>query len=92
MAETNSLIACDLQDYFEIACMYHYELHVSMGDGRHYCGMARDIATKDKQEYLVLFVPGIGHERIALNEVARLEVLTPNAKFQSVDLRSGKVA
>lgn len=92
MQQAKSIIACAIHDYFELACVYRYELKVATRDDRHYCGLAKDIRKHEGEESLELFVPGIGQELVALNTIQNVEVLSPNAQFQSLDLDTVVVA
>lgn len=78
-------IACDLHDYLEIACMYHYQLKCMLKDGEILEGTAIDTITQDKREYL-LIGGGDNDERqqIELMQLKKLKVLTANAKFKEV--------
>lgn len=78
------VISCDLHDYLELACMHGYHIRLTLKNRQIVEGKALDtLTTAEKQEYLVI---GIGHEqsRIELNELRKMEVLTPNSKFKEV--------
>ncbi|MCQ8179706.1 Rho-binding antiterminator [Methylomonas sp. SURF-1] len=73
-------IACNLHDYLEIACIYGYRVKLTLTDGSVVAGKAVDtVTTADKREYLQLDT-----ERVETNRLAKLEVLTPGAKFKEV--------
>lgn len=77
-------ISCELHDYLEIACMYGYRVKLTLKNHQTLEGKALDtLTTAEKREYLVI---GNGHEqpRIELNQLAKMQVLTPNAKFKEV--------
>ncbi|MGR9052738.1 MAG: Rho-binding antiterminator [Gammaproteobacteria bacterium] len=78
-------IACDLHDYIEIACLYRYRVQLHMDDGDIVEGLAGDIATRDKREYLLL-----DNDReigVELANIAKMQVLTPNAKFDTINFK-----
>ncbi len=78
----NTPIDCALHDHVEIACLFRYDLEVELRDGRRVRGRARTTRTgADKLEVLVLD----GGQDIRLDRIARLRVLTPNARFDVVD-------
>jgi len=83
----NSIISCDLHDYLEIACMYGYQIQLTLNDNRIIEGKAMNtMTTADKREFLVIDNDH-GHgqkEEIELNQIRKLQVLTPNAKFSEV--------
>ncbi|AMK75355.1 MULTISPECIES: Rho-binding antiterminator [Methylomonas] len=75
-------IACDLHDYIEIACLYGYLLRLTLKDTRTVEGRALNIVTEEKREFLLLDNSEI--EKIALDQLAKLQVITPNARFTDV--------
>ncbi|MGZ5055128.1 MAG: Rho-binding antiterminator [Methylobacter sp.] len=82
-----SSISCDLHDYLEVACMYGYQVQLTLNDHRIIEGKAIDtMTTADKREFLVIDMDH-GHgqkEQIELNQIRKLQVQTPNAKFSEV--------
>ncbi|WP_333876074.1 Rho-binding antiterminator [Methylobacter sp.] len=79
-----STISCDLHDYIELACMHGYRVRLILTNHQILEGKALDtLTTAEKQEYLII---GIGQEqlRIELNQLKKMEVLTPNSKFKEV--------
>jgi Rho-binding antiterminator len=75
-------IACDLHDYIEIACLYGYQVRLTLKDKRIVEGRALNIVTEEKREFLLLDQNSIG--KIALDQLAKLQVLTPQARFTEV--------
>ncbi|MFA6164450.1 MAG: Rho-binding antiterminator [Methylobacter sp.] len=77
-------ISCELHDYLEIACMYGYRVKLTLKDHQTIEGKALDmLTTSDKQEYLV--IDNGQKQQIELNQLAKMQVLTPSAKFTKVD-------
>ena len=77
-------ISCELHDYLEIACMYGYRVRLTIKNHQTIEGKAVDtVTTAEKREYLVI---DNGHEKheVELNQLVKMEVLTPNAKFKKV--------
>jgi len=77
-------ISCELHDYLEIACMYGYRVRLTIKNHQTIEGKAIDtVTTAEKREYLVI---DNGHEKheVELNQLVKMEVLTPNAKFKKV--------
>ena len=77
-------ISCELHDYLEIACMYGYRVKLTIKNQQTIEGKAVDtVTTAEKREYLVI---DNGHEKheVELNQLVKMEVLTPNAKFKNV--------
>lgn len=75
-------IACDLHDYIEIACLYGYQVRLTLKDKRIVEGRALNIVTEEKREVLLLDHNPTGE--ITLDQLAKLQVLTPNARFTEV--------
>ena len=76
-------ISCDLHDYLEIACMYHYQVRFVLKDGNTIVGWAIDTITQDKREYL-LTDNGNEKQQIELNQLENLRVLNANAQFKEI--------
>lgn len=77
-------ISCELHDYLEIACMYNYRVKLTLKDQQIIEGKALDIlTTSEKHEYLVID-NGQGQQQVELNQLAKMRVLTPNAKFKEI--------
>jgi Rho-binding antiterminator len=77
-------ISCELHDYLEIACMYGYRVELTLKDQQIIEGKALDtLATAEKHEYLVID-NGQGQQQVELNQLAKMRVLTPNAKFKEI--------
>jgi len=77
------LIACELHDYLEIACMYGYRVKLDLKDGQGLEGNAIDlITTTEKREFLLL---DDGQKQlIELTQLVKMTTLTPNASFKEV--------
>jgi len=77
-------ISCELHDYLEIACMYGYRVRLTIKNHQTIEGKAIDtVTTAEKREYLVIDNGQKKHE-VELNQLVKMEVLTPNAKFKNV--------
>lgn len=83
---TSSIISCDLHDYVELACMHNYRVQLTLKDRQVVTGKAMDIVTAEHREYLVVG-EGDQQQKIDLTHLAKLEVLTPNAKFSEVEFK-----
>lgn len=76
------LIPCQLHDYIEIVCLYGYRVRLTLKNGEIIEGKAVDTAVdQEKREYLVMN----DGSRVGLNRLSRLEVLSANPVFKSVD-------
>jgi Rho-binding antiterminator len=77
-------ISCELHDYIEIACLYGYQVKLTLKNHSTLVGKAIDIVTEDKREFWL--IEGNEPQRIDLTEIAKIEVLTANAKFTELNL------
>ena len=80
------ILQCDLHDYFEIACMFHYKLKLLLNNGDIKNGKANNLITKNKREFIFLeaLETRSSSHMIALNEISKMTVLNPNARFIEV--------
>lgn len=79
-------LACDLHDYIEIVCMFHYEVLLTLKDGQAVKGRA-STTVRDAQSRECIRL--VDCEKscpldVALAHLAHLQVLTPNARFSEV--------
>lgn len=79
------VISCELHDFIEVACMYGYRLKLTLKNDETIEGKAIDIVnSSQKRECLVIASENNTRQQIDLTELAKMQVLTPNAKFQEV--------
>ena len=79
------VISCELHDFIEVACMYGYRLKLTLKNDETIEGKAIDIVnSSQKRECLVIASEDNTCQQIDLTELAKMQVLTPNAKFQEV--------
>lgn len=80
---TQDAISCDLHDFVEVACMYGYRLKLILKNNQIIEGKAIDIVNSpEKHECLV--IESDSQQQVELTRLAKMEVLTPNAKFSEV--------
>lgn len=80
---TQDAISCDLHDFVEVACMYGYQLKLILKNDQIIDGKAIDIVNSpEKNECLV--IDSDTRQQVELIRLAKMEVLTPNAKFSEV--------
>jgi Rho-binding antiterminator len=76
-------ISCALHDYLEIACLYGYQIRLTLKDNQTVEGKAIDtLTTAEKREYLL--IDNGQKQQIELAELKKLQVLTPHAQFTEV--------
>ncbi|XOV78829.1 MAG: Rho-binding antiterminator [Aestuariibacter sp.] len=81
-----STVSCDLHDYLEIACMFHYRVTIQLREGTLVTGIAQDIVTtsEDKCEEIILQTDS-GRIGVATSNMQKMTVLTEGARFQEVN-------
>lgn len=87
MEKTNQQqpISCEKHDYLEIACLYNYEVEISLRDGRKLKAIAETTLTKpNKIEYLIVKIDDAVTE-LPMLELESLVVLTKPARFLRID-------
>ena len=81
---TSYIISCELHDYFEIVCLYHYRIKLTLKTQQVIEGIALDILTSaDKREYLLIQTQE-QQQTIELNQLSKMQVVTNHAKFKEV--------
>lgn len=84
---SSKILSCDLHDYLEIACMFHYQVEVLTIENEVITGIAKDVKTlPDKKEVLILQSehPQTALIEIRVTSMKHLKVLTPGARFEQV--------
>lgn len=80
---TQDVISCELHDFVEVACMYGYQLKLMLKNNQIIEGKAIDIVNSpERRECLVIDCGSRQH--IELTQLAKMQVLTPNAKFNEI--------
>jgi Rho-binding antiterminator len=81
---SQSPISCELHDYIEIACMHRYRIKIKLKGGQAVTGVAVDTSVSaEKKEYLI--IQNGEKQSIELNQIAKIEALSPDAVFKEVD-------
>lgn len=83
----SKVLNCDLHDYLEIICMFHYQVKLTMQDGSNMVGEAVDIASKNQKEWLTLRLAKNELVDIEVDKIMHIAVLTERARFKEVSLR-----
>lgn len=77
-----NILSCHHHDYLEAACTLFYRLSVTT-DSDIVVGVAKDLSTQNKQEFLHLKTDS-GAIKINIMDIVSIQVLTPNAQFSDV--------
>lgn len=77
-------IACELHDYLEVACLYGYDIRISLIEDSVIEGQALTTRTgSDKIEYLTVKT-GSHTADVAMQEISSVTAITPNPYFSIV--------
>lgn len=79
-----TILKCELHDYLEVACLYHYRVSLILKSGGEYLGVPQTTTTKDKQEFLVFRCDNGEVVDVELLNLKSMHVLTPHAQFTDV--------
>lgn len=77
-------LSCESHDYLEIVCMFHYMLKVMDKNGQVFKGKASDVRIDDENTEVLVLQEIASEMHIPTIEIASINVLTPNARFQKI--------
>lgn len=84
------LISCAQYDYFEIACMHHYELEITLKNTDRVIGIAHNVKVikEDdiRKEVLMVLRPSNKMMAIALFDIDKIRAIKDNPHFREVRL------
>ncbi|MBJ9514975.1 Rho-binding antiterminator [Citrobacter portucalensis] len=86
-AEEYHPIDCDLHDYLEIACMYHYWLRIELTDGACFDAKALTTCTTVEKEEFLVVEQSENQQKIRLDCLSAITALTPGATFSTVSFQ-----
>ena len=78
------MISCAHYDYIEIACMYHYEIRLTLKSGEIIEGIALDTARNVSLEECIKIKTDQTENLVILNHIVTLEALINNPHFQTI--------
>ncbi|MFO6422068.1 Rho-binding antiterminator [Motilimonas sp. KMU-193] len=78
------MISCADYDYIEIVCMFQYPVALTLKSGAVKVGTAVDTAKNADREECIKIKVEDNHELVALDTIAKLEVLVANPHFKVV--------
>jgi Rho-binding antiterminator len=77
-------ISCHIHDYIEIACLYSFEIQITLDNGEIIQGQAMTTLTSGKREYLVLKTQH-SPQRVELGHIKAMQALTANTHFERIE-------
>lgn len=86
----SNVISCAQYDHFEIVCMHHYEVELTLKSGELVTGIARNVKvvkeTNQRKEVIELLVGQNETQLVELNHIDKLKILKENPHFHEVKL------
>jgi len=86
----NNPIDCELHDYIEIACLFRYEVLLTLFNGNSVQGTALTTQTLKNKSEILNMCTGEGVEDVPFHTIAKIDVTTANARFQSINFEKVK--
>ncbi|BDX07526.1 Rho-binding antiterminator [Planctobacterium marinum] len=80
------MLSCDLHDYLEIICMFHYEVSITLKNDTDIDGKALDVGLNAERQEVLTLESKSGIEAVLVEQIKLIEVLTPGARFKQVSL------
>jgi Rho-binding antiterminator len=81
------MLNCDLHDYIEIVCLYHYPLKLTLSSGTGLTGTAVTTRYNDNRQECLVIRQNDTEQLVLLDEIALLEVTVANPHLQQVRFR-----
>ncbi len=80
-------LQCDLHDYIEIACMYQYQVKITTKSGLKMVGTPITTGIDSTRSEFLLLVQQDSkiEQRILMDNLSKMRILTPNAKFENIE-------
>ncbi len=79
-----NIISCAIHDYIEIACLYKFEIKITLTDNTFRQGIAKTTQTdSDKKEYLLIDCQQ-QIQQIELVNIKKMTAIQPNPHFNSI--------
>jgi Rho-binding antiterminator len=79
------MISCQLHDYIEIACLYHYRVRLTLQDGSRLSGRAVDTGIGENKAEFLKVETDAGVVAINQNDLRLMQALDDNPHFSRVE-------
>lgn len=79
------MISCQQYDYIEIACMYHFELELTLSSKEVIRAVAVDTLRNDKRQECLKVALGTEHQLVPLNDLMAIKALKSNPHFSVIE-------
>ena len=78
------MLNCDLHDYIEIVCLYHYPLKLTLSSGAVLTGTALTTRYNNQRLECLVIKQNDNEQQVVLEDIALLEVTVQNPHLQQV--------
>lgn len=78
------MLSCDLHDYIEIVCLYHYPLKLTLHSGAIVTGTADTTCYNDNRQECLVIQRKDSKQQVVLDDIALLQVTVANPHVQQV--------
>ncbi|WP_215396753.1 Rho-binding antiterminator [Rheinheimera oceanensis] len=78
------MLKCDLHDYIEIVCLYHYPLKLTLSSGAVLSGTAETTCYNNQRQECLVIKQNDSEQLVVLDDIALLEVTVTNPHLQQV--------
>lgn len=78
------MLKCDLHDYIEMVCLYHYPLKLTLSSGAVLSGTALTTRYNQQRQECLVIKQNDSEQQVVLEDIALLEVTVQNPHLQQV--------
>ena len=78
------MLKCDLHDYIEVVCLYHYRLKLTLSSGAVLTGTALTTRYNQQRQECLVIQQHQAEQQVLLEEIVQLEVTVQNPHLQQV--------
>ena len=78
------MLKCDLHDYIEMVCLYHYPLKLTLNSSAVLTGTALTTRYNDQRQECLVIKQHDNEKLVLLDDIALLEVTVENPHLQQV--------
>lgn len=78
------MMTCEQHDYIELACVYLYQVNLTLKDGNQVKGQALDTLYNDEREACLCLKKDEDLELVVLDQIASMKVCQQNPHFDMI--------
>lgn len=78
------MLKCDLHDYIEIVCLYHYPLQLTLSSGAVLSGTAQTTCYNENRQECLLIKQLDGEQKVVLDDIVLLQITVTNPHLQQI--------